>query len=83
MLVMFHSLPEKGEVFSAHYKLLPSDLRDVQQLHAIITHAGLDPRYVLRVISLSISCSFVYSCEILLPFTYNLFVRRHQSLLGK
>ncbi|KAH1199971.1 Leucine carboxyl methyltransferase 1 [Glycine max] len=30
---------EKGEVFSAHYKLLPADLRDVQQLSAIITHA--------------------------------------------
>lgn len=36
-------------MFSAHYKLLPSDLRDVQQLHAIITHAGLDPRIPKKV----------------------------------
>ncbi|KAG5008127.1 hypothetical protein JHK85_026669 [Glycine max] len=48
---------EKGEVFSAHYKLLPSDLRDVQQLHAIITHAGLDPSLPTFIIA---ECVLIY-----------------------
>lgn len=50
MLVMPHSLPEKGEVLSDHYKLIPADLRDVQRLSDIITRADMDPRYVLGVI---------------------------------
>lgn len=47
MLVMRRSLPEKGEVVSAHYKLVPADLRDVKQLNDIITITEMDPRYVL------------------------------------
>ncbi|KAG5106324.1 hypothetical protein JHK82_043294 [Glycine max] len=38
---------EKREVFSAHYKLVPVDLRDVQLLNNIIYVAGMDPRYIL------------------------------------
>uniref|UniRef100_A0A0R0F4A9 Leucine carboxyl methyltransferase 1 homolog n=1 Tax=Glycine max TaxID=3847 RepID=A0A0R0F4A9_SOYBN len=48
---------EKGEVFSAHYKLLPADLRDVQQLSAIITHAGLDPSLPTFIIA---ECVLIY-----------------------
>ena len=47
---MPHSLPEKGEVLSDHYKLIPADLREVQRLSDIITRADMDPRYVLGVI---------------------------------
>uniref|UniRef100_A0A151R8U6 [phosphatase 2A protein]-leucine-carboxy methyltransferase n=2 Tax=Cajanus cajan TaxID=3821 RepID=A0A151R8U6_CAJCA len=67
---------EKGEVVSAHYKLVPADLRYVQQLNDIISVAGMDPRYVWGVrsvsacvlsvcfnFSLSLSCTDV-SCEI-------------------
>lgn len=76
---MCHSLPEKGEVVSAHYKLVPADLRDIQQLNNIISVAGMDPRYVWAVSSvsaslsvcLSLSPSLLYSCEILLLFQYN------------
>jgi tRNA wybutosine-synthesizing protein 4 len=46
MLVMSYSLPEKGEVISAHYKLVPADLRDVKQLNDIITITEMDPWYV-------------------------------------
>ncbi|KAI5428216.1 variant 2, Leucine carboxyl methyltransferase 1 [Lathyrus oleraceus] len=35
---------EKGEVVSAHYKLVPADLRDVKQLNDIITITEMDPR---------------------------------------
>lgn len=56
---MCHSLPEKGEVVSAHYKLVPADLRDIQQLNNIISVAGMDPRYVWAVSSVSASL-FVY-----------------------
>jgi len=47
MLCMSHSMPEKGEVISAHYKLVPADLRDIKQLNDIITITEMDPRYVL------------------------------------
>ncbi|KAK2415357.1 Leucine carboxyl methyltransferase [Trifolium repens] len=33
---------EKGEVISAHYKLVPADLRDVKQLNDIITITEMD-----------------------------------------
>lgn len=62
MLVLFHFLTEKGEVVSAHYKLVPADLRDVKQLSDIITITEMDPRYVLRFNSLCLSNSLV--CEI-------------------
>jgi len=54
---MSHSLPEKGEVVSAQYKLVPADLRDVQQLNDIISVAAMDPRYVLGVSSIFASLS--------------------------
>lgn len=40
-------------MFSDHYKLLPVDLRDIQNLNAIIALADMDPRYVLGVLRLS------------------------------
>lgn len=58
---MCHSLPEKGEVVSAHYKLVPADLRDIQQLNNIISVAGMDPRYVWAVSSVSASLSVCLS----------------------
>lgn len=36
---------EKGEVSGDHYKLLPVDLRDIQQLDDMISLADMDPRY--------------------------------------
>lgn len=70
MLVMSHFLPEKGEVVSPHYKLVPADLRDVQQLNDIISVAGMDPRYVwvlssvsaFLFVCLSFSCTLVIFC---------------------
>ena len=56
-MCMSHSLPEKGEVVSAQYKLVPADLRDVQQLNDIISVAAMDPRYVLGVSSIFASLS--------------------------
>lgn len=35
---------EKGEVLSDHYKLLPIDLRNIQQLDDVIALAGMDRR---------------------------------------
>lgn len=64
---MSHSLPEKGEVLSAHYKLVPADLRDVQQLNDIITLADMDPKYVFRVSSVFLS---LFLCTIV-TFCYN------------
>ncbi|KAG5113423.1 hypothetical protein JHK82_036692 [Glycine max] len=52
-------VPEKGEVVSAHYKLVPADLRDIQQLNNIISVAGMDPRYVWAVSSVSASLSIL------------------------
>src|ERR1044072_3085291 len=64
-LIMSHSVPEKGEVLSTHYKLVPADLRDVQQLNDIITLADMDPKYVFRVSSVFLSlllCTIVKFC---------------------
>jgi len=44
-------------VISAQYKLVPADLRDVQQLNDIISVAAMDPRYVLGVSSVFVSLS--------------------------
>lgn len=40
--------PESGEVLSDHYKLLPIDLRDVNQLEAILSAGQLDSRNILE-----------------------------------
>ncbi|XP_057502807.1 leucine carboxyl methyltransferase 1 homolog [Actinidia eriantha] len=37
--------PEKGEVLSDHYKLLPVDLRDIQKLDDVMNLANMDPRH--------------------------------------
>ncbi|MQM07653.1 hypothetical protein Taro_040492 [Colocasia esculenta] len=42
---------EKGEVLSDHYKLLPVDLRDIQNLDAVICLAQLDPRETLSLLA--------------------------------
>lgn len=36
-------------MLSDHYKLLPIDLRNIQQLDDLIALAGMDRRYVLTV----------------------------------
>lgn len=36
-------------MLSDHYKLLPIDLRNIQQLDDVIALAGMDRRYVLTV----------------------------------
>lgn len=41
----YHCFAEKGEVHSDHYKLLPIDLRDIDQLNDVLAIAGMDPRY--------------------------------------
>lgn len=41
----YHCFTEKGEVHSDHYKLLPIDLRDIDQLNDVLAIAGMDPRY--------------------------------------
>ncbi|KAK7340464.1 hypothetical protein VNO77_21167 [Canavalia gladiata] len=48
---------EKGEVFSAHYKLVPADLRDVKQLSDIITLADMDPSLPTFIIA---ECVLIY-----------------------
>lgn len=35
-------------MLSDHYKLIPVDLRDVEQLDAILRLAKLDPRFVMK-----------------------------------
>ncbi|RDX98781.1 tRNA wybutosine-synthesizing protein 4, partial [Mucuna pruriens] len=50
-------MSREKEVFSAHYKLLPADLRDVKQLSAIITHAGLNPSLPTFIIA---ECVLIY-----------------------
>jgi hypothetical protein len=37
---------EKGEVVSNNYKLLPVDIRDLQNLDNMINITQLDPRYI-------------------------------------
>lgn len=44
---------------SDHYKLLPVDLRDIEKLNDIIALADMDPRYLLGVLSLSLSYAAV------------------------
>ncbi|KAL5058730.1 hypothetical protein RYX36_030334 [Vicia faba] len=48
---------EKGEVVSAHYKLVPADLRDVKQLNDIITITELDPSLPTFIIA---ECVLIY-----------------------
>ncbi|KAJ1443675.1 S-adenosyl-L-methionine-dependent methyltransferase [Sesbania bispinosa] len=48
---------EKGEVVSAQYKLVPADLRDVQQLNDIITVADMDPSLPTFIIA---ECVLIY-----------------------
>ncbi|KAL2326209.1 hypothetical protein Fmac_025267 [Flemingia macrophylla] len=48
---------EKGEVVSAHYRLVPADLRDVRQLNDILSVAGMDPSLPTFIIS---ECVLIY-----------------------
>ncbi|XP_061375907.1 leucine carboxyl methyltransferase 1 homolog isoform X1 [Gastrolobium bilobum] len=48
---------EKGEVISDHYKLVPADLRDVQQLSDVITLADMDPSLPTFIIA---ECVLIY-----------------------
>ncbi|WJX82669.1 Leucine carboxyl methyltransferase 1 [Trifolium repens] len=48
---------EKGEVISAHYKLVPADLRDVKQLNDIITITEMDPCLPTFIIA---ECVLIY-----------------------
>ncbi|XP_057805495.1 leucine carboxyl methyltransferase 1 homolog isoform X2 [Salvia miltiorrhiza] len=48
---------EKGEVIGDHYKLLPVDLRDIQQLDDIISLAGMDPSLPTFIIA---ECVLIY-----------------------
>ncbi|XP_027351675.1 leucine carboxyl methyltransferase 1 homolog isoform X2 [Abrus precatorius] len=48
---------EKGEVLSAHYKLVPADLRDVKQLSDILTLAEMDPSLPTFIIA---ECVLIY-----------------------
>ncbi|KAL1322606.1 hypothetical protein HN51_067613 [Arachis hypogaea] len=48
---------EKGEVLSDHYKLIPADLRDRQQLSDIVTRADMDPRLPTFIIA---ECVLIY-----------------------
>lgn len=41
----YNFFAEKGEVHSDHYKLLPVDLRETNQLNDVLVLAGMDPRY--------------------------------------
>ncbi|XP_004492936.1 leucine carboxyl methyltransferase 1 homolog isoform X1 [Cicer arietinum] len=57
---------EKGEVVSAHYKLVPADLRDVKQLNDIITITEMDPSLPTFIIA---ECVLIYldpdsSCQV-------------------
>ncbi|KAL5150590.1 Leucine carboxyl methyltransferase 1 [Glycine soja] len=66
---------EKGEVVSAHYKLVPADLRDIQQLNNIISVAEcvliyLDPdssRAVVGWASQAFSTAIFFLYEQILP----------------
>ncbi|CAK7347734.1 unnamed protein product [Dovyalis caffra] len=49
--------PEKGEVLSDHYKLLPVDLRDIQKLDDVIASAGMDPSLPTFIIA---ECVLIY-----------------------
>ncbi|KAF3440110.1 hypothetical protein FNV43_RR18388 [Rhamnella rubrinervis] len=48
---------ERGEVLSDHYKLLPVDLRDMQQLKDIVVLADLDPSLPTFIIA---ECVLIY-----------------------
>lgn len=48
-IFLFLIFSEKGEVLSDHYKLLPVDLCNINNLNDIIMLADMDPRYVVRV----------------------------------
>ncbi|RYR60741.1 hypothetical protein Ahy_A04g017796 isoform A [Arachis hypogaea] len=48
---------EKGEVLSDHYKLIPADLRDRQQLSDIVARADMDPRLPTFIIA---ECVLIY-----------------------
>ncbi|XP_020263486.1 tRNA wybutosine-synthesizing protein 4 [Asparagus officinalis] len=48
---------ERGEVLSDHYKLLPVDLRDVEQLDTILRLAKLDPSLPTFIIA---ECVLIY-----------------------
>ncbi|XP_051129819.1 leucine carboxyl methyltransferase 1 homolog [Andrographis paniculata] len=48
---------EKGEVLGSHYKLLPVDLRDTQQLDDIISQANIDPSLPTFIIA---ECVLIY-----------------------
>ncbi|XP_059633844.1 leucine carboxyl methyltransferase 1 homolog isoform X1 [Cornus florida] len=48
---------DKGEVLSDHYKLLPVDLRDIQNLDGIISLANLDPSLPTFIIA---ECVLIY-----------------------
>ncbi|KAM7275513.1 hypothetical protein ACFE04_017379 [Oxalis oulophora] len=49
--------PENGEVIGDHYKLLPVDLRNIQELDDIITFAGMDPSLPTLIIA---ECVLIY-----------------------
>ncbi|TXG62512.1 hypothetical protein EZV62_009506 [Acer yangbiense] len=48
---------EKGEVLSDHYKLLPVDLRDIQDLDNVISLANMDPSLPTFIIA---ECVLIY-----------------------
>ncbi|KAH7576218.1 hypothetical protein JRO89_XS01G0015000 [Xanthoceras sorbifolium] len=48
---------EKGEVLSDHYKLLPVDLRDIQELDNVISLANMDPSLPTFIIA---ECVLIY-----------------------
>ncbi|MED6160122.1 Leucine carboxyl methyltransferase 1 [Stylosanthes scabra] len=48
---------EKGEVLSDHYKLIPADLRDRQQLNDIVARADMDPCLPTFIIA---ECVLIY-----------------------
>ncbi|KAK8464359.1 hypothetical protein PHAVU_011G190400 [Phaseolus vulgaris] len=59
---------EKGEVISAQYKLVPADLRDVQQLNDIISVAAMDPsRRIVGWASQTFSTAIFFLYEQILP----------------
>ncbi|OVA04121.1 Leucine carboxyl methyltransferase [Macleaya cordata] len=49
--------PDKGEVLSDHYKLLPVDLRDIRKLDDLIAFAKLDPSLPTFIIA---ECVLIY-----------------------
>ncbi|XP_008459781.1 leucine carboxyl methyltransferase 1 homolog isoform X1 [Cucumis melo] len=48
---------EKGEIHSDHYKLLPVDLRDINQLNDVLVLAGMDPSLPTFIIA---ECVLIY-----------------------